>query len=351
MADYLTDALGDGHVAAAMLADAWPGARAELISVSENSTFRVHGGPEPAVLRVHRPGYQTPRTIAAELDWLAALRSVPGLDVVEPLTAAGRDRILTLRVDGAERYGVLFAELDGAPVDQDGLGEAHFGELGGIAARLHAHAARWRPPPGFERFAWGLAHTLGPGARWGDWRRGPGVTARLREVIAPGADLLARRLAAFGTGDERFGLIHADLRTSNLIPRGPSAPGVQVQNPGRGEFTVIDFDDCGFGWYLYDFAAAVSFAETDPRLGEWAQRWLAGYRAVRRLDPAHVGILPSLVLLRRLMLLAWLGEHDHAVEAADDGFADGTAELAMRYAKGDRGELWARTDRCVSVIE
>ena len=124
----------------------------------------------------------------------------------------------------------------------------------------------------------------------------------------------------FGRTADRFGLIHGDLRAANLI------------TPGAG-FTVIDFDDSGFGWHLFEFAAATSFVETDPRLPEWATAWTAAYRHRRALPDAHAALLPDFVLLRRLQLLGWLGTHGHALEA-DPGFADGTVELAQAYRAG-----------------
>lgn len=129
-----------------------------------------------------------------------------------------------------------------------------------------------------------------------------------------------RRIDAFGRTADRFGLIHGDLRAANLI------------TPGTG-FTVIDFDDAGFGWHLFEFAAAASFVETDPRLPEWAEAWTAAYRHRRALPDAHAALLPDFVLLRRLQLLGWLGTHGHALEA-DPGFADGTVELAQAYRAG-----------------
>ncbi len=43
----------------------------------------------------------------------------------------------------------------------------------------------------------------------------------------------------------RWGLIHADLRPSNIMIDG-------------ADLTVIDFDDCGFTWFLDDFASALT---------------------------------------------------------------------------------------------
>ena len=86
-------------------------------------------------------------------------------------------------------------------------------------------------------------------------------------------DTLRDRLARFGSGPDRYGLVHADLRLANLLESTASRR------------YVIDFDDCGFGWFLYDFGAAVSFFEHDPRVPELTDAWVRGYRAVARRCP------------------------------------------------------------------
>ncbi|WP_019200661.1 phosphotransferase enzyme family protein [Tsukamurella sp. 1534] len=307
----------DASVASRILAAAWPGAVAEPLLVSENATFRVRGGPRPAVLRLHRPGYQDDAAIASELAWIAALRRDTAVPLVEPLvTAAGP--ILVDPETG--RRAVLFAEIPGGPVPDGALDAAHFAELGDIAAVFHDHAAGWTRPAGFARFAWDVGDLVGERARWGDWRRGPAVTAQHVAAIEPAAERAARRVDAHGRTPDRYGLLHGDLRAANLVTSG-------------GGFTVIDFDDSGFGWHLFEFAAAASFVETDPRLPEWARSWAGAYRRRRSLPAEHEALLPDFVLLRRLQLLGWLGTHGHAVEA-DPGFADGTVEVASRYLAG-----------------
>ena len=132
--------------------------------------------------------------------------------------------------------------------------------------------------------------------------------------------LLSLPAGAYGTSAERFGLIHADLRLANLLV----APPV---------ITVIDFDDCGFGWYFYDFGAAVSFLEDDPALPEWQAAWTEGYRSRLPMAPEDEDMLASFVFLRRLMLLAWMGSHSHSKESATKAvtYAQGSCELAERY--------------------
>ncbi|AUN39489.1 phosphotransferase enzyme family protein [Tsukamurella tyrosinosolvens] len=303
----------DSRVAQRIVDGALPGATALPLLVSENATFRVRGGPRPAVLRLHRPGYVGDAAIASELAWIAALRRDTAVPVVEPLSGVLVD-------PPTGRRAVLFAELPGGPVPDAALDVAHFAALGEIAGVFHQHAETWRRPADFTRFTWGVAETIGPRPRWGSWRDGLAVGEAHRRAIAPAADLAAARIDAFGRTADRFGLIHGDLRAANLI------------TPGTG-FTVIDFDDAGFGWHLFEFAAAASFVETDPRLPEWAEAWTAAYRHRRALPDAHAALLPDFVLLRRLQLLGWLGTHGHALEA-DPGFADGTVELAQAYRAG-----------------
>jgi Ser/Thr protein kinase RdoA (MazF antagonist) len=97
---------------------------------------------------------------------------------------------------------------------------------------------------------------------------------------------------------------------------------------------VIDFDDCGWSWFMYDFATTVSFIEDHPHVPELKAAWVEGYRSAAELDPADEAELDTFVMLRRLLLVAWIGSHHQfATEAAElgAGFTDGTCALAERY--------------------
>ena len=156
-----------------------------------------------------------------------------------------------------------------------------------------------------------------------------------RRVLEPARDLLRRRLEEYGTGPEVFGLVHADLRLANLLVDGSGTDA----DPSK--ITVIDFDDCGFGWHFYDFGTAVSFFEDDPAVPEWQDAWATGYRTRRPMSAADEAMLPSFVLLRRLLLLAWMGSHSHSKEsqAMSITYAKGSCELAERYLGFDGRRL------------
>ncbi len=131
---------------------------------------------------------------------------------------------------------------------------------------------------------------------------------------------LKRRLSAYGTGPDRYGLVHADTRLANLLV-------------DDGSVSVIDFDDCGFSWYLYDLGTTVSFFEHRPQVPELVDSWLRGYRRRAEISPEDEAEIWTFILFRRLLLVAWIGSHG-AVEIARElgaGYTLDSCDLAESY--------------------
>jgi Ser/Thr protein kinase RdoA (MazF antagonist) len=296
-----------------------PQATAELCNVSENHTYRVED-PEKGTfaLRVHRPGYRTAHQIDCELEWVDALRDHGAVDTCVPVTAPSGERVVDLGTHNV----VLWEWLPGAEPDPSGDEVvAGFRTLGAVSARMHEHARAWTLPSRFDRPVWDFEHTLGAGGYWGRWQDGLGMGAEELAQLERLAATIERRLRAYGQGPDRFGLVHADIRLANLLV-------------DDGHVRVIDFDDCGFAWFMYDFATTVSFMEEHPRVPELRDAWLEGYRSVAPLSAEDEAELDTFVMLRRLLLVAWIGSHHtFATEAAElgAGFTGVTCELAERY--------------------
>jgi len=292
-----------------------------LLNVSENATFLVRDPATGArtVLRIHRRAYHGAAQIASELAWLDALRDEAGLRTPRVVAASDGRRIVDIDPGPEPRHAVMFEWLPGAePPDHDLV--AAFGALGAITARMHEHGTGWRPPAGFDRFAWDYDGAFGGVARWGRWQDGIGVGPAERAILGRLDAVLAARLAAFGRGPGRYGLIHADLRLANLLVHG-------------SDTYVIDFDDCGWGWLLYDLGAALSFIEDDPRVPALVDAWVGGYRSVRPLPPEDEAEISTFILMRRLLLVAWIGSHSGTDLARSMGaaYTAGTCELAETY--------------------
>jgi len=299
------------------------GAKVTLINHSENWTYRVEpvGAARPVILRVHRAGYHSLNGIRSELAWMRALQAEAG--VKTPQAIPGRDGadIQTVSHPALEtpRQCVLFELIDGIEPPQDDL-VAPFRQLGEVAARCHTHSENWRRPAYFDRLAWDFEHSVGATPNWGDWRQGPACTPERKAIIQRAVDLLEKRLAVFGRGPDRYGYIHADFRLANLLLH-------------EGDVRVIDFDDSGLGWFLYDAATAVSFFETRADVPDLIEAWKEGYRRRRALSAEEEAEIDSFILLRRLTLFAWMGSHNETELAQTEGpgYAQGSAELAEKY--------------------
>ena len=283
-----------------------------LLNRSENETWRAG----PLILRLHRQGYHTKAEIAAELAWLAALQDLPDLNSVRPISGAQGP---VTELDN--RFVVAFAPIAGQELHPGDDLARWFPALGEITARLHLHAREWTPPQDFTRKRWDAETILGPNPHWGHWRHAQGLDAVGEGMLSRATTALAAKLAAYGTGPDTFGLIHADLRLANLMVDGDT-------------LTAIDFDDCGFGWWAYDLASALSFIETDPRLPDLIAHWCDGYIRIAPLRAEDRAMIPALIFLRRVLLTAWLAsraDSDTAQALGGPAYTKGTLDLADRF--------------------
>lgn len=299
------------------------GASARLINVSENATYLVEAaGGYRSILRVHREDYHTKRAIECELLWMDALNAEHC--VVTPDVIPGRNgqAVQLAELSGylPPRFLVMFEFVEGDQPDESQDLAGPFEELGEMAAKTHEHSIAWARSGDFERLTWDLDAFYGPTATWGNWRDGPNVDAGIRAVLERVESTVTQRLQRFGQSDQRYGLIHADMRLANLLI-------------DKGTTRLIDFDDCGFGWFLYDFAAGISFIEDDPQIPAMRDAWVRGYRKHRPMSAEEEREIDSFIMLRRMALLAWIGSHFNVPEAqalAGD-FARVSAELGEGY--------------------
>jgi Ser/Thr protein kinase RdoA (MazF antagonist) len=301
-----------------------PGATATLINYTENLTYRVD---DPAsgnrfIFRIYRVGYHDRQTIESELGWMNALRQDAGVLTPEIIPARDGTTLLLLSDTALPkpRFGAMFTFLSGTEPPEDHLAES-FDRLGEVAARIHLHSRSWPLPPGFKRPTWNFESMLG-GARpiWGRWQDGIGLDSEREKLLGRLTEVVARRLERFGSEREQFGLVHADLRLANLLVEGDQTK-------------VIDFDDCGFGWYLYDLSTALTFMEERPDTRELVDAWVRSYRRLAPLTREEEGEIPTFMMLRRMMVMAWIASHSDTDLAQSEGagYTLGTCRLASKY--------------------
>ena len=291
-----------GIAQAALRSWSIPNPRLQLISLSENTVFRVAlAGSPVAALRIHRPDYHDLDELNSECLWTQALQdagveaplAIPTEDgrlfVAAPVPGTGEERLVGLVewVEGATLRSAIAEAQDFSAV------RAHFEALGRIAARIHNQAGGWRPPAGFRRPALDAEGLLGARPLWGPFWEHPALAAEQRRLMLQARRILHKALTDYGKSPQRYGLIHADLHPENLIA-------------GGDRLTVIDFDDAGYGWHAYELAVAVYHHLDHPNFNAIVAALAAGYREVRPLDSREVDAMPHFLTIRSLARLGWV---------------------------------------------
>jgi len=286
--------------------------KVELASVSENIVFRVdtYTGQTYA-LRIHRPGYHTLAELNSEQQWTTALNEA-GIGVPVPKRTRTGNGYVTLPLPDTQemRHVGLVEWIDGVTLasilekenDEKSL-TRHFNQLGRFTARMHNQAADWRVPSGFKRHALDAEGLMGDEPFWGPFWKLPELTAAESDRIRDARRSLHKILMDYGKSPKTFSLIHADLHPYNVLVNGKS-------------ISVIDFDDAGFGWHLYDLAVALFYDQEKPHFETTRDALISGYRTERQLDDTVDQLLPIFLLIRGLAILGWLQDRpEHNNEA------------------------------------
>ncbi len=299
----------------------------EPIKVRENAVFAVRladGGK--VVLRVHRSGYHSDAALQSERTWMLALAG-HGIDVPRHvLSRAGRS-FESARIEGfaGERQVDLFHWIDGRQLGSIEQGVTAAGDVrpiyrnvGRVAARVHNQSSSWIAPVGFERHAWDTQGLVGESPFWGRFWDLDALSTSERKLFVRLRESLLRDLNAIGMTSDRYGLIHADLVPENIL----------VED---GNLQVIDFDDAGYGWHLFELATSLYFIRRDSVYEDARDSLIEGYREVRPLSEEHLAQLPMFLAARGSTYLGWV--HTRRGEPTAREMTPQLIELATAAAK------------------
>ncbi len=264
------------------------GAQLDLIAQRENAVFRVQQGENCYALRLHRPGYQTAQAMASELAWMDSLKAA-GVQVPAPIASQQGEFLIAF---GGYHIDLL-TWLYGTPMareseplqvaDRNGT----FFAIGQLMAQLHEQADHWQRPAHFERMAWDREGLLGENPLWGRFWENPELPKDL------GLDLIAARAQANDILSREkldYGLIHADLVRQNIL----------IDESG---LQLIDFDDSGFGYRLFDVATTLGKNWLEPDKETLQLAFIEGYETVRQQQWQY---LPLLNMLRAFTYVGWI---------------------------------------------
>ena len=299
----------------------------KLIVLSENATYLVRNketGTADGVLRVSRPGYHDLEELKSEMKWLKQINEYTPLIVANPIPALDGETVQQVEGSDGNIYFCVICEFltgENPVLDNEKQLVTTFKFLGETTAYLHRQTEIWNGTKTLKRICWDFDTIIGKKAAWGDWRAYPEITPEAEILLNEVEKIIEKRLSRYGKTNTNWGLIHADLRHTNLLIDGD-------------QIKVIDFDDCGFGWHLHDLAAALSLIEDKPFAPKLVNAWLSGYKKVLPFTDSDFEEIDTFIMMRRLQFTAWLASHADSDPAKEvTNWMAGTIQLAERYKR------------------
>ncbi len=265
-----------------------------------NAVYQFPNGEKQAILRIGVEDCPREQTLGM-LEWVRFL-SDEGAPVTAPLPSINNRLLENLKYYGTRYTLTAFEKAEGTLAESIPPSEwmdELFRSIGKAAGKLHAISMRFQPSrPTHTRPQWFDApeiHLAANRLTASDYLAGEKLTC------------LLANLHNLPTGPTDFGLIHGDLHFANFLI-----------HPG-GSVTIIDFDDCVYGWFAMDIAMAlfdVLVLYNAPNAEErqyFARRfmryYLSGYRQENDLPAFWQSQLPRFLKLKELCIYATLMGH------------------------------------------
>jgi Ser/Thr protein kinase RdoA (MazF antagonist) len=272
----------------------WEGKDLRLIRERENAVYEMRlpdGGR--AALRLHRHGYQKGAAIRSELWWCAELARA-GVPVPAPKPARCGDLLVTLAsgrfasavtwIEGIP-FGFAGQPLAGTAAEQE---NSHF-MLGRLVAEIHVVTDALILPSDFARPLWDIDGLTGEEPFWGRFWDHPCATRSEAARLHDARLFLQDRLQAYSNQGGDFGPIHADVLRENILVNA-------------GGLSMIDFDDAGLGFRLYDLGTVMSQNQAQKNRIALRDALIAGYATLR---PANANMVDVFTLARCCASVGW----------------------------------------------
>ncbi|PJF29843.1 MAG: hypothetical protein CUN52_06290 [Phototrophicales bacterium] len=264
-------------------------AHLHLTTYTNNAVYRVEASSGMFTLRIHRPGLKSLAWLRSEQIWLRALTE-NRLYVPSP---AGDIYIGELEDEPLPAYCTLTTWLKGEHIALADMTDDHIRMIGQLIGQLHTVASAFVPPADFVRPTLDYEGLFGENS---PYNPKDGAKIFTDDQLSVMADVQARVLEVFeqlGKTSHTFGLIHADLIPKNLLW-------------DEGQVGAIDFDDSGYGYYLYDLAPFLWMNRNEPNYAQLRLMLWDGYQQARPQPEAYIDYLQTLVMARHIASCRWI---------------------------------------------
>ena len=259
------------------------------INYEYNATLKIEATDgQLFALRINTNSPRTPENLRAEIAFVRFLEEDGRIKVPHPIANTEGDFYTSILHEASGRtfHCVLYSWIRGEELEDEPTDE-QLKALGTAMATMHLVAQGFKLPHGSV-----LSIYNDP-----LWWTEDFLLSEKSVLDAEAKDLISRALSAIKSGVAKFYadatpiLIHADLHGGNVLWH-------------EGSLSVIDFDDCGLGLPIQDFATALYYFDTPEQDAAFKE----GYNSIAPIPECTEREMKMFFLQRRIVLLNYLYE-------------------------------------------
>ncbi|MBT4761177.1 MAG: phosphotransferase [Bdellovibrionaceae bacterium] len=267
----------------------------KFINHGENATFKIVTNKQSYLLRIHRHDYHTKKAILEELRWLNSLSKNTDIPIQKPLISNSGELLTKVYIPevGQSRYCDVLLWQEGQIKYKKQ--PQNFFDIGVLTAKLQKNTIT-----SIHRKYWDAKGLLGEYPTFGSLSAIKKEFPKEYKVLEPIRKKIYLKLKKYELDNpKKLSVIHADLHFGNMLWH-------------KGIIHPIDFDDCGYGFQMYDLAVILNASTMYfSRIGDVAaaqakDALLMGYNTHLDLSNQDLDILPDLVLSRDICMIGWL---------------------------------------------
>jgi len=256
----------------------------ENVNLGFNASFKVTTSSDQMyAFRININSKKHAAELAAEAQWLQRIEKIDSLHAPVPLQSKNGEYYASVWSDLLDKDLVClgYTWIEGTIPGDEPTAE-DYRKIGRNMAELHLSSIDWLPT---DTASMPLLNTtlLSSSSNYPDERINPRLEGMIQDLMAE-CDKVHERLSA----ETVLQPIHADLHAFNVVSQ-PN--GIQA---------VIDFDDCGIGFPLQDFAISSFYLRGENAFEEAV---FEGYAEIRPLPKFNQEDYELLLISRQIVLL------------------------------------------------
>jgi Ser/Thr protein kinase RdoA (MazF antagonist) len=254
----------------------------------ENFIYEYAQASGEFILRVGHSGRRREALVLGEVEWINYLAD-RGAGVARAVRSKRGNLVEALDDGEGEHFlATAFVKAEGVLPREAGWSPDLFETYGHTLGRMHALTKLYKPSnPAWKRPEWD-----DPEIQDIEQNLPAGETGVLECYHT-----LIEHLKTLPRDRDSYGLIHFDAHGYNfLVDRD-------------GHITLFDFDDCSYGWFIYDIAIVLFYMlpgreDAAVFIEDFMSHFFKGYREENSLDPAWLAEIPQFLKMREIDLYA-----------------------------------------------